>query len=372
MAQPEFIERDVNQIVNEMVAQYEQLSGKTLQPAQVERLLINTFAYRESLIREKIQYAALQNLVEFSNAPVLDELGRLVGVTRLAASAATVEIEFTLVPGHGGVTIPAETRVASTDNKAVFTPENDIIVPAGTNTATATCTSVSTGTAANGYAVGTITNILDPLAFLSEVANTTVSGGGADQESDSALRERIKLAPSSFSNAGSKGAYEYFARSANPSIIDVEVLGPNDTPATLPGEVNVYPLMEDGNTTPQTVLDQVEASVNAEKVRPLTDLVNVIAPTKIDYELEVDLLIFNGYDATEIQGAVLAKLNAFVLAKRKTLGQDIKMSQVVAQCMIDGVYDAQVVMPGVDIIISAIQYGYCLGVTVNINGSTNG
>ncbi len=372
MAQPEFIERDVNQIVNEMVAQYEQLSGKTLQPAQVERLLINTFAYRESLIREKIQYAALQNLVEFANAPVLDELGRLVGVTRLAASAATVEVLFTLTPGHGGVTIPAETRVASTDNKAVFTPQNDIIVPAGTNTVTATCTSVSTGTTANGYAVGTINNILDPLAFLSEVASTTVSGGGADQENDSALRERIKLAPSSFSNAGSKGAYEYFARSANPSIIDVEVLGPNDNPAILPGEVNVYPLMEDGSTTPQTVLDQVAAAVNAEKVRPLTDLVNVIAPTIIDYELEVDVTIFNGYDATEIQDAVLAKLNAFVLAKRKTLGQDIKMSQVVAQCMIEGVYDAQIVLPGSDLIILPTECGYCLSVSVNIAGSTNG
>lgn len=372
MAQPEFIERDVNQIVNEMVAQYEQLSGKTLQPAQVERLLINAFAYRESLIREKIQYAALQNLVEFSNAPVLDELGRLVGVTRLAASAATVEMKISLVPGHGGVTIPAETRVASTDNKAVFTPENDIIVPAGTNVVEVTCTSVSTGTTANGYALDTITNILDPLAFISAVGNTTVSGGGADQESDSALRERIKLAPSSFSNAGSKGAYKYFARSANPSIIDVEVLGPNDTPAGAPGEVNVYPLMEDGNVTPYTVLNQVAAAVNAEKVRPLTDLVNVIAPTRVDYELEVNLIIFNGYDATQIHDAVLAKLNAFALAKRKTLGQDIKMTQVIAQCMIDGVYDAEATLPGADIIISAIEYGYCVDFNVYIIGSTNG
>lgn len=372
MAQPEFIERDVNQIITEMVAQYEQLSGRTLQPAQVERLLINTFAYRESLIREKVQYAALQNLVEFSNAPVLDELGRLVGVTRLAASAATVEVEFTLVAGHGGVTIPSETRVASVDNQAVFKPLNDIVVPAGTNQVTVTCKAVSVGSGANGYATNTITNILDPLAYLSEVTNTTTSGGGAAQEDDTSLRERIKLAPSSFSNAGSKGAYEYFALSANPSIIDVAVLGPNDTPAAGPGEVNIYPLMEDGSTTPSTVLNQVAASVNADKVRPLTDLVNVIAPTAIDYEIEIDVTIYAGVDATEIEDAITAKINAFVTAKRQVLGQDIKMSQVIAQCMIAGVYDAQVVLPGADIIISPVEYGYCSSVLINIAGVTNG
>lgn len=372
MATPEFIERDVNQIEIEMIAQYEQLTGKTLQPAQVDRLLINAFAYREALIREKIQYASIQNLVEYSNAPVLDELEKLVGVTRLAASAATVDIEFTFVSGHGGVTIPSDTRVASVDNLAVFKTPTDTIVPAGTDVVTITCTSQSTGAGANGYGLGSINQILDPLAFLADAENTTISGGGAAQESDEALRERIKLAPSSFSNAGSKGAYEYFSLTASPSIIDVSVLGPNDTPAALSGEVNIYPLMEDGTTTPQTVLDAVSASVNDEKVRPLTDLVNVIAPTLIDYELEVDVTIYTGADPTSVQDAIEAKLNAFVLAKRQTLGQDIMLSQIVAQCMIEGVYDASVVLPSSDIIVSAIEYGYCSSVTVNIIGSTNG
>lgn len=369
---PEFIERNVNQIVTEMVADYEQRTGKTLQPAQVERLIINAFAYRESLVREKIQYAAQQNLVEFANAPVLDYLGELVGVRRLSASAAMIEVQFTLVAGHGGVTLPAGMRVASADNLAVFRVSVDTIVAPGVTSATVTCISISTGTGANGYAVGTVTQILDPLAFVSAVTNTTVSGGGASQESDEALRQRIKLAPSSFSNAGSRGAYQFHARTASPSIIDVTVLGPNDTPATAPGEVEIYPLMEDGSVTPSTVLNAVLAACNDEKVRPLTDLVNVISPSREDYAIEVDVTTYINADPTAVQTAIEERLNAFVLAKRQTLGQDVKLTQIIAQCMVTGVYDVTVTSPSADIIINGTQFAFCTGVTVNIVGSNIG
>ncbi len=372
MATPNFIERDVNQIVLDMVADYEQRTGRTLQPAQPERLLINAFAYRESLVREKIQYAALQNLVEFSNAPILDYLGALVGVTRLSASSASVDLEFTLVAGHGGVTIPAGMRVASVDSLAVFTVSVDTIVAPGVTTASVTANSITTGTTANGYALGAVNIILDPLAYVSGVENTTVSGGGAAQESDEALRTRIKLAPASFSNAGSRGAYQFFALSASPSIIDVSVLGPNDTPATGPGEVEIYPLMADGSVTSGTVISAVEAAVNSEKVRPLTDLVTVIAPDRIDYDVEVDVVVYTTADPTDVQAAIEAKLNAFVLAKRQKLGQDVKIAQLIAQSVTDGVFDVSVTSPSADIVIDATEFAFCNSVTVNITGTNIG
>ena len=40
------------------------------------------------------------------------------------------------------------------------------------------------GKVGNGYAVGTINKILDPLAFVSTVENIDVTGGGSDVESD--------------------------------------------------------------------------------------------------------------------------------------------------------------------------------------------
>lgn len=80
---PQFVERDPAAIVAAMVADYEAKSGKTLYPAQVERLLIDMVAYRETLTRMAIQEAACQNLLAFANFPMLDYLGELVGVVRL-------------------------------------------------------------------------------------------------------------------------------------------------------------------------------------------------------------------------------------------------------------------------------------------------
>src|SRR5579863_6362506 len=85
-----------NLILADMVAAFQAAAGRTLQPAQVERLLINLYAYRESLVRNAIQYAGQQNLLAFAAFPMLDYLGQLLSVTRLAAQGASAILQFTL------------------------------------------------------------------------------------------------------------------------------------------------------------------------------------------------------------------------------------------------------------------------------------
>ncbi|HGV0493952.1 TPA: baseplate protein, partial [Escherichia coli] len=85
LTEPDFIERDADKITAEMIAKYEADTGKTLYPAQAERLLIDLWAYREMLVRVAVQEAAKQNLVAFAREPMIDYLGELVGVYRLAA-----------------------------------------------------------------------------------------------------------------------------------------------------------------------------------------------------------------------------------------------------------------------------------------------
>jgi len=74
---------DPQAVTSEIIAAYETATGKTLYPAQIERLLIDLIAYRETLLRAAINDAARQNLVRFARAPMLDYLGELVGVARL-------------------------------------------------------------------------------------------------------------------------------------------------------------------------------------------------------------------------------------------------------------------------------------------------
>lgn len=369
--QPEFISRDVNAIVAEMVAYYEAQTGKTLQPAQPERLLINAFAYREGLVRQAIQDASVQNLVEFSTAPVLDYLGDLVGVKRLGASPAFCTIQFTINNGSGiSQVLPAGTRVASVDGRVIFaTIEEVAIGPSQVTPESVECECQTAGVIGNGYLTGKVNQIMDPLPFVTAASNTTVTAGGSDTESDAALRERIKLAPASFSNAGSKGAYIYHAKSANPAIIDVAVTSPT------PGTVNIYPLVEGGVTTPTPILDAVSAACNSEKVRPLTDTVVVQSPTFVTYFMDVEIEVYNTYDSDTVKAQVEAALEAFGELRLTQLGKDVTESQVLSISHIEGVYRAVLAATigtsGV-LAITETQVAQYTGFAVNVTGSVNG
>jgi phage-related baseplate assembly protein len=349
-----------------MVAAYEAETGKVLQPAQVERLIFNAFAYREGLVREAINETGLQNLVEFSRAPVIDYLGDLVGVKRLGAVPAKVALTFTISNPSGIKLIPAGTRVATADGRVVFQTLEELEIGIFTGTKVLDCICTQAGVIGNGFTSGTITQIIDPLSFVTAVTNSQTSAGGADTETDDQLRERIKLAPASFSNAGSRGAYVYWARTANQGIVDVYVT------STTPGTVNVYPLLAGGQIPNSTVIGEVSAVLNDEKIRPLTDTVVVAAPTKIDTSIELDVTTFIGYDWDDVEERMRASLEAYRDLKRSKLGQDVTESQVFAAAMVEGVYKVGWPSPWTDIEADPDEFVDISDITLNNDGNTNG
>jgi phage-related baseplate assembly protein len=365
MAAPEFISNDLAAIAAEINALYQDSAGVTLFPAQAEQTMLNTFIYREALLRAKIQYLWEQNLVDYAIGINLDNLGALLGVTRNDASAATCTLQFDIITGHGGVTIPAGTRVGSTDGQKVFRTVTATTIPVGIYTAFVQAESTIEGTSSNGFIIGSLSNLLDPLAFVTVVSNANVTAGGADIEDDDTLRTRIRLAPNTFSNAGSYGAYRFFALSANANIVDVAIT------SSIPGNVELFPLMNDGSTTPQQVLDQVYNACNDEKIRPLTDRVLTYSPTVINYDIVADLTIYNTAIGSDVQAAAIAALQAFADLRRKTLGQDITDSQIIRQIQIEGVYKVELVGWS-DLIVNDTEFPYCGSITVNIVGSVNG
>lgn len=143
---------DPNLVLADMVAAFESAAGRTLQPAQVERLLIDLYAYRESLVRNAIQYAAQQNLLAFAIFPMLDYLGELVGVTRLQAQPATTTIQFNLAsPLTVDYTIRAGTSLGTGNGQTVFATGSDLIVTAGSTSATVSARAVIAGAGGNGF-----------------------------------------------------------------------------------------------------------------------------------------------------------------------------------------------------------------------------
>ncbi|MDM7320220.1 MAG: baseplate J/gp47 family protein [Fervidobacterium sp.] len=367
LPEPNFIERDPAKITQELIETYERITGKKLYPAQIERLLIDLIAYRETLVRIAIQEAAKQNLVEYARFPMLDYLGELVGVYRLPAQPARTTLRFYLSePQSFDVLIPQKTQVETKDGKFIFETDKDVVIKAGELYAdvSATCTAVGSG--ANGYLPGQISELLTPLAYISKVENISVSLGGADMEDDERLRQRIKEAPERFSNAGSRGAYKFWAMLAHQDIVDVAVLSPS------PGVVSVYVLTKNGDPTPE-ILSAVAQTLNDEKVRPLTDMVQVLAATRIDFQITANITLYKSADAQVVQSAVLEKLNRYASEIRSKLGRDVVRSQIIALINgVRGVYKTELISPSQDIILENSQYANCTTISINITGAVDG
>jgi len=380
---PDFINRDPATVLAEITASYETLTGRALEPAQVEQLILNAFAYREVLVRNQIQDAALQNLVAFARYPALDFLGELVGVSRLSSQSSRTTILFTLVEGHGDIVIPQGLRVSTVDGRVNFELIEDTSVLSDVNSVSVTAIAQVAGKIGNDYALGSVSVILDPQPYLATASNTTITEGGSDEESDDQLRDRVKLAPNAFSTAGPYKAYEFWAKSASPLIIDVSVgnrhykSGDTIPPGksigdVIPGTVEVFPLVEGLATTPTEILDAVNAVLNADRIRPLNDIVFVSSPTAVNTTIEVDLTLYEGAVQSDIVPVVLAALQAFKDGRRKLLGQDIVKNQIINYSMEDGVYNANVISPATDLIIDETQFANITDIIVNVVGTNPG
>lgn len=366
LAEPDFITRDPQVITQEIIAHYELLTGKTLYPAQVERVLIDVMAYRETLVRIGIQEAAKQNLVAFARAPMLDYLGELVGVTRLPAIAARTTLRFSLeVPLATNLLIPAGTRVEGADGKVTFALDQAVTLAAGALAVDAAATCDEPGADGNGWQPGQIASLVDDLDGLDvTVANTAITSGGAAEELDDRLRDRIKLAPEAFSTAGSRLAYVFHAKSAHQDIVDVAVISPE------PGVVHLYPLLSSG-LPDANILALVQAQCSGEKVRPLTDNVMAKLPEAVDYAIDLGLELYKETDADSVKALAYAAALAYREDRAAGLGRDIVPVQLEAAVKVSGVYDIARQQPG-KIVLAAHQWARCTDITLVLTGEADG
>ena len=364
---PLIFEEDVVAKQARMQQRLEAALGRALAPADIEMLVANCMVYEMQLLCISANEAVGQMLVPFSSGIMLEYLGVLVGVSRLPAQGASCTIRFTLVSGHNDVQIPTGIRVQSIDGKAIFQTTKAVDVPIGTDTADVIAICTTAGVVGNGYTAGKISIILDPQAFITMAANTDLTAGGIDEETDDQLRERISLAPASFSVAGPKGAYTFFAKSAHPSIVDVAPI------TTTPGTVTLYPLCEGGVLPSAEIKALVLAKCDDNKVRPQNDTVLVDDPDVVEYAINVQLTTYTGAINSEVLDAVNANLQGFKDERQNKLGMDAVRSQISALAMIkDKVYNVNVVSPAADVVADEKTYAKCTGITVTIIGSNNG
>ena len=336
-----FVDADKEKIEAAVIGEYESITGRTLARGDPVRLFLLTIANIIILQMNAINETGKQNLLRYAKGDNLDHLGAFMGVERTPAAAAMTTMRIRLSTARDVSTvIPEGTRFTAGDN-VFFAFTADVLIPAGETEGSGEALCQQTGPAGNGYGIGTLTTLVDPVPYVAAVENTTVSEGGADEQDDDSYREDIHIAPESFSVAGPAGAYEYFAKRASALITDVSVTSPS------PGEVEVRPLLTGGEIPGEELLDAVEDVLSADDVRPLTDHVKVLAPEKKEYAVKFTYYISrdNQAKAETIRQAVETAAEEFIAWQKEKLGRDINPSELIARIIRAGAKRVEVESP---------------------------
>ncbi len=310
-----------SQMVNDYISKYQELTGETkyLGKADPYRLILYACCLQLYQLAQKVDDAGKQGLLKYSLGELLENMGAFKGIRRLSGAAATVKLRFTLAAVRQSVIlIPAGSRVTAGDMLYFETMDNLEIAP-GYLSGEINARCKETGTAGNGYGLGELNILVDPIPFVAGVENITVSSGGSDEENDDSLAQRIFLAPASYSTAGPDDAYEYWTRKFDPGIEDVRV----DTSS--PGVVDVRFTLQNGELPGETVIEELNRYLQDENIRPLTDHVTVNAPDIENYT--IDFTYYLNYSdrsqAAVIQENVSRAVKEYISWQKEYIGRDI-------------------------------------------------
>ena len=341
-----FLDANVDSMIESARTIIKGILGREI--SRADPLMLFTKSLLAIIVQQRLLVDELcrQNLLAYATKNNLEHLGVLVGVERLPATAATCTAELTLsAPRQRATTIMKGTRFTAGDG-VNFALDEAVIFPSGETTAQVKATCLEVGEVGNNHKVGEINKIVDPQPFLQSIVNVTESAGGSDIEDDDSLRERIHQAPEKFSNAGSKGAYEYWAKTASNLISDVYVVSEN------PGEVSVYVLLDGGEIPNEEMLNTVAETLNDKKIRPLTDLVHVLPPNIQNYDIELRYYISRSdvISAVTIQQRCEAAVDDYINWQKAKLGRDINPTELMYMIRLAGAKRVEILSPEFEVV----------------------
>lgn len=156
---------------------------------------------------------------------------------------------------------------------------------------------------------------------------------------------------------------------ASPDLVDA--MNAALDAAVWPGDVRVTVLSRTGDgTASQALIDKVMAIVGpngADDIRPLGDNVTVHGAEIVNFEVIATVRTFDGPDSSVVLANARARLEAYV-ADCHRLGRDITESSIKAALTAEGVMGVKLTTPIDDIVIDRTQAPWCTGITINNGG----
>lgn len=323
--------------------------------------VLEVAAYREMLLRQRINEAVRACMIAYSTGTNLDNIVANGGVSRLPGAQATFPATFVLsavldLP----VTVPAGFTVVSSNNEYQAQLMADVTIAAG-ETTTDGRFELITPVGNNGNALSLTWQAITPLPFVVDIIQTATSTGGSDVESDEALRMRAPLAMERYSVAGPYDAYRYWALTADERIEDVKVVD------TAPGCILISLMSSDNDgVADEAMINRVNAILSAEDIRPLDDFLTIQSAEAIDYTIQAHIELYPGVATSEAYTAAVAGLTAKAASLRK-IGKDVVRTALLAAAHVEGVKSVTLTSPETDIIVTERQFARCAHVEVTNN-----
>lgn len=352
-----FTQIDPVQLRDDMLARMESATGELLFPGDERRIFAEGLSYAIAVIMSAANESCKKRNLKYASGYILDALGERVGCTRLSPLPGRTTLKFALSVARPVVTvIPAGTR-ATADSTVYFATDEAATIPAGAMEATVTATATTGGTKTNGIPAGAVQTIADDVPFVTGVVNTTESRGGDNGEpypasidpqqgddgsGDDRYRERIALAPSSYSTAGTATGYEYHAKTASSKVGDVKVM--SDQAA---GTVEIYIVETGGKQPDEDTLNLVRSKCTAPNIKPLGDKVLVKSPEEITYTIDITYYcsqdkLSETIEAIEGENGAIAQ---YIAWQDGAIGRDINPDRLRALCL-DSCIRLEVASPG--------------------------
>ena len=271
-----------------------------------------------SVAAELCQFALPQVIMmifpEWAEGEYLDAHAAERGLTRRGAAAAEGTLTITGTPG---TEIPADSRftTASTDDRPAAeyaTTEDAAIDEEGTVSVQAVCT--QPGPAGN-TAAGTVVLVSGRMAGITGVTNPEPITGGAGEESDETLRDRILEYDRNLnvSFVGSVADYKRWARGSDPRVGSVTVLDDRDGQGT----VTILLTNTDGAPASEDLCTAVYNAImrpDAPEERPAPVNANLIvrAPTPVPIAVQATVELVSGATLSGIKSAFLQALKGYL------------------------------------------------------------
>lgn len=323
----DFVTTDTQSIYNSVLDNIMDAVNEPLYPGDERRIFAEALIMVLVAVYNDLNDAAQQRTLRYARGYVLDTIGEMRNTERLSPSPANDMFRFSVSAAQpNNIIIPAGTRITP-DGSVYFATEAAAVLQAGNLYVDVKAVCMTAGEEYNGLGTGKINVLVDLIPYIASVSNLNGSSGGDNGEpypweddgtGDDRYRERIKLAPSTYSVAGPASAYKYFALSASPDIIDVEI----DSPSA--NIIDIYALMENGEIPTEKDLEIIQEAF-PDDVRPMTDIVTVKAPSQVEYGIEIKYYCTLDNEAQAVQtveadGGAVDLFNEWQTA---ALGRDI-------------------------------------------------